>query len=73
MVKSRKVTLRVTGMTCEGCVRNVTQALEKISGVVSAEVDLAAGRAVITLDSDNITTTALVLAVKAAGYNAIAV
>lgn len=73
MVKSRKVTLRVTGMTCGGCVQNVTQALEKIPGVVSAEVDLAAGRAVITLDSDNITTAALVLAVKAVGYNAIAV
>ncbi len=69
----KKVTLAVSGMTCGGCVQNVKRALEKVPGVQSAEVDLVANRAVVTLASDNITTASLVLAVKVAGYNAIAV
>ncbi len=73
MVEPRKVTLKVTGMTCEGCVQNVKQALEKVPGVAGAEVDLAAGRAVITLASEAVTTVSLVLAVKVAGYNAAAI
>lgn len=31
----------VTGMTCEHCVRAVTEEVEAISGVVHADVDLA--------------------------------
>jgi Cu+-exporting ATPase len=69
----KKVTLAVSGMTCGGCVETVKRALEKVPGVVSAEVDLTTKRAVVTLASDAVTTASLVLAVKAAGYNAIAV
>lgn len=70
---TKKVTLSVTGMTCGGCVETVKRALEKVPGVISAEVDLTAKRAVVTVDSDAVTTASLVLAVKAAGYNAVAV
>ena len=38
-------TIRVTGMTCQNCVRHVSQALSSLPGVRSAEVDLAAGSA----------------------------
>lgn len=71
--ETKKVTLAVSGMTCGGCVENVKRALEKVPGVLSAEVDLVAQRAVVTLASDAVTTASLVLAVKVAGYNAIAV
>ena len=38
-------TINVTGMTCQNCVRHVTQALSALPGVRSADVDLASGTA----------------------------
>lgn len=38
-------TISVTGMTCQNCVRHVTQALSALPGVRSADVDLASGTA----------------------------
>ena len=40
-------TLKVTGMSCEHCVRSVTQALQNTAGVNNATVDLKAGRATV--------------------------
>ncbi len=41
-------TYLVSGMTCEGCVRAVTNAIERAIPGASVSVDLAAGR--ITVD-----------------------
>ena len=38
-------TINVTGMTCQNCVRHVTEALSTLPGVRSADVDLASGSA----------------------------
>jgi Cu+-exporting ATPase len=37
--------IRVTGMTCQNCVRHVNQALLSVPGVRSADIDLASGSA----------------------------
>ncbi|MGN6252637.1 MAG: heavy-metal-associated domain-containing protein [Marmoricola sp.] len=37
-------TYTVTGMTCEHCVRAVTEEVGAIAGVTGVEVDLASGR-----------------------------
>ena len=42
------VVLAISGMTCGGCAGAVTRALSGVSGVVTAQVDLAAGRATVT-------------------------
>jgi hypothetical protein len=39
--------LSVAGMRCNGCVESVTRALEGISGVTAADVDLASGTALV--------------------------
>lgn len=44
----QKVVLAVTGMTCGHCAATVRGALAAAPGVTSAEVDLAAGRAIIS-------------------------
>ena len=36
-------TYKVGGMTCAGCVRSVTNALERLSGDLDVEVSLEAG------------------------------
>jgi Cu+-exporting ATPase len=38
-------TIGVTGMTCQNCVRHVTEALSALPGVRSVDVDLQSGAA----------------------------
>jgi copper ion binding protein len=63
-------TLKVTGMSCQHCVKAVREALESVSGVRSAEVDLTAGRAVVEFDEAGTDTTQLESAVLDEGYGA---
>ncbi len=59
-------TLRITGMTCNGCVRHVDAALRKVPGVTAVEVSLP-DRAKV---AHSATVAALVDAVATAGYGA---
>ena len=61
--------LAVSGMTCDHCVRHVTDAISNVAGVLSVNVNLAEGIAVIESDSA-INLEAVKEAVVAAGYSA---
>jgi copper chaperone CopZ len=61
--------LAVSGMTCDHCVRHVTEAISKVAGVSSVNVNLAEGIAVIESDSA-FNLEAVKEAVAAAGYSA---
>lgn len=63
-------TLKVTGMSCEHCVRAVTQALKTTDGVRDAKVDLKAGQAVVDYDEGTTDPRKLANAVAEEGYNA---
>jgi copper chaperone CopZ len=65
----RDVVLRVEGMKCDGCVASVTEALERVHGVESAEVSLTEARARVTV-GEGVTEDDLVQAVTSAGYEA---
>jgi copper chaperone len=43
-----RIDIEVKGMTCDGCVNAVRRVVSRVEGVRSVEVDLAAGRAVVT-------------------------
>ena len=60
--------LQITGMTCGHCTAAVKKALEKVAGVASADVDLAAGRAKV---SGTAPVDALIAAVVDEGYQAV--
>lgn len=60
-------TIFVEGMMCEHCVKHVKEALEKVSGVEKAEVELKKKRAVVSL-SGEVAEDALRTAVTEAGY-----
>jgi copper ion binding protein len=66
-----KTTLFVEGMTCEHCVKHVTEALKAVSGVKKAKVNLKAGKAEID-HTDDVSVDALKAAVVEAGYKATA-
>ncbi|MEJ2630321.1 MAG: cation transporter [Acidihalobacter sp.] len=59
--------LKITGMSCEHCVRAATKALEGVPGVQSAEVTLTPGGAVVHGEAD---VAALIAAVQEEGYEA---
>lgn len=64
------ITLAVAGMSCGSCKHHVETALAGVAGVAAAEVDLAAGRATVSLDAGAATAERLIEAVREAGYEA---
>jgi copper chaperone len=60
--------LKVTGMTCGGCISNVTHALKAINGVGDVNVSLSAGEATVQYDERLTSSDKLKSAVTSAGY-----
>jgi copper chaperone CopZ len=64
------VQLRITGMTCEHCVRRVDRALRGLKGVRDVFVDRAAGMARISFERTLVDSATLQAAVVKSGYQA---
>ena len=60
-------TYAVTGMTCEHCVRAVTEELSALPGVEEVRIDLAGGKATVTSDAP-LPVESVRAAVDEAGY-----
>jgi len=63
-------TLKVNGMTCQHCVRHMTEALQALAGVSQAKVSLEQARAVVDFDAAQTSVGQLKSAVAEAGYEA---
>lgn len=63
------VTIKVEGMTCQGCVKSVTNVLQPIAGVKSVSVTLQPGEARIEFDKAKTSVDALRKAIENAGYD----
>jgi len=62
--------IKVGGMSCQGCVKNITGVLSGMAGVTRAEVSLEEGEARVAFDPQTVTRDALVSAVEDAGFDA---
>jgi len=60
--------LKVTGMSCGGCVKTVTKVLQELPGVDQAEVSLERGEAVVGFDGSKVTRQDMQRAIDAAGF-----
>ena len=67
-VPEETLVLPIAGMTCASCVAHVEEALREVPGVLSAAVNLATERAVVTYIPGVVEKGQLVQAVRAAGY-----
>jgi copper chaperone CopZ len=65
---TRTLTLRVKGMTCEGCAMSIEKALKEADGVVDARVSYERGEARIKFDDQKITVARLREIIKSLGY-----
>ena len=62
--------ITIGGMSCQGCVKNITSVLNALAGVSRAEVSLEAGEAKVAFDSQRVTRDALLNAIEDAGFDA---
>lgn len=63
-------TLRVEGMTCGACAKNVKTALAKLKGFRAATVDVKAKKATVTFDPKQSSPSDIRKAISGAGYGA---
>lgn len=61
-------TYTVSGMTCEHCVRSVTEEVGEVAGVTAVQVELDSGRLTVEGDADDV---AVEQAVHEAGYQVV--
>jgi copper chaperone len=61
--------MQVEGMTCEGCVTAVTNAVQRLDPSATVDVDLAHGRVHVTTNAQSLD---VAQALNAAGYEATA-
>ncbi|MFH1420767.1 MAG: heavy metal translocating P-type ATPase [Candidatus Aenigmatarchaeota archaeon] len=69
-MKNHKVHLIISGMHCASCASNITKKLEKTKGVISANVNFSAEKALIEFDKNTIDEEKLIDVIKKAGYSA---
>jgi copper chaperone CopZ len=60
--------LRTSGMTCSSCSAKISQALEKLKGVVATEVDVPGGLVIVGYDAKVVQPAALAEKVTSAGF-----
>jgi len=64
------VVIKVGGMSCQGCVKNVTGALSGTAGVANVDVSLEAGEARVSYDPATVSANALRAVIEDAGFDA---
>lgn len=63
-----KTKLKINGMSCQHCVRTVTDALTELPGVRRAKVNLRKGEAVVHFDAVRVNTANLREVITAMGF-----
>ncbi len=66
------LTLKVSGMSCMGCVNSVKNLVGALPGVTSVQVDLASGRVDVAHDPASATPEAIRAAIEGGGYSVVA-
>ncbi len=62
--------IQIGGMSCQGCVKNITGVLAALPGVDAAEVSLEAAQAQVKFDPVRIGRAQLLDAIEDAGFDA---
>ena len=65
-----EIVIKVGGMSCQGCVKGVSGALQGLPGVAAVAVSLEAGEARVEFDPAQVSPTALRAAIEDAGFDA---
>ena len=64
----QELVVGIVGMSCQGCVKNVSGVLLALPGVESVEVSLAEGQASIVYDPAAVDVSQFTAAIEGAGF-----
>jgi copper chaperone len=64
-----EIVVGISGMSCQGCVKNVTGVLQALAGVERVDVSLEAGQATIVYDPEKTNATRFKAAIEDAGFD----
>jgi len=67
-LETKKIILRISGMTCASCAQTIENALKKTEGIVEANVNLASEKAVVVYDVQEIDYDGIKAVIEGAGY-----
>ena len=67
---AQNVKLRITGMTCAGCSKHVTQVLQEIEGVKKVNLEYPGDTAIVAFDAKKTNDKALIAAIEKINYKA---
>ncbi len=65
-----KATLKVTGMTCGGCVNSVTSVINSVEGVKNVKVDLETERATFEIENSRVDLKHIIAEIEDIGFGA---
>jgi mercuric reductase len=71
MANQAQFTLRIEGMTCDNCVRHVTEALRSVPGVTDVRIGSWKSRQAAVVAGSEVDDKSLEAAVEKAGYHAV--
>jgi copper chaperone CopZ len=66
--KQTTLQLKIAGMTCDACAKGLEASFRKMAGVVKADVDYKAGRAIITFNPAKQSVESLSKFIASCGY-----
>lgn len=67
---NQNLMVQIDGMMCEGCVKSVAAIVSAQAGVLAHNIDLAGGRANLTVDASRLNRDALLAALSDGGFDA---
>ena len=65
----QQIVIRIGGMSCQGCVKNVTGVLQALPGIDRVDVSLEAGQASITFEPEKAKVSQFKQAIEDAGFD----
>ncbi len=71
--KIKTIIIPIEGMTCSSCANSITKELNRIEGVVSANVNFATEKAIVSHDPSKVHISDIKKAIENAGYKALEV
>ncbi len=70
-MEATEVTLKISGMTCDHCVKTIEKSIQALKGVSRVHVDLATQKAEVAYSPDSLTLDQIKKTITEAGYQVI--
>jgi Cu+-exporting ATPase len=70
-MSEKKTDIAITGMTCAACANRVEKGLQRMDGIVSANVNFATEKAVVSFDNETIDLPAIQHKIRSLGYDVV--